>query len=160
MRYSSWLRHYATSRKVAGSIPHEVIGFIFNGPNPSSRTMALGSTQSLTEMSTSNLPGGNGRPARKADNLTVICETIMWEPRRITALWTSTACYRDSFTLPNPSSRTMALGSTQPLTEMSTSNLPGGNGRPARKADNLTVICETIMWEPRRITALWASTSC
>jgi hypothetical protein len=27
---------------------------------------------------------------------------------------------------PNPSSRTMALGSTQPLTEMSTRNLPGG----------------------------------
>jgi hypothetical protein len=26
----------------------------------------------------------------------------------------------------NPSSRTMALGSTQPLTEMSTKNLPGG----------------------------------
>jgi hypothetical protein len=23
----SWLRHYATSRKVAGSIPDEVIGF-------------------------------------------------------------------------------------------------------------------------------------
>jgi hypothetical protein len=30
----------------------------------------------------------------------------------------------------------MALGSTQPLTEMSTRNLPGGKGRPARKADN------------------------
>jgi hypothetical protein len=28
--------------------------------------------------------------------------------------------------LPNPSSRTMALGSTQPLTEMSTRTLPGG----------------------------------
>jgi hypothetical protein len=26
----------------------------------------------------------------------------------------------------NPSNRTMALGSTQPLTEMSTRNLPGG----------------------------------
>jgi hypothetical protein len=32
----------------------------------------------------------------------------------------------------------MALGSTQPLIEMSTRNLPGGKGRPARKADNLT----------------------
>jgi hypothetical protein len=32
----------------------------------------------------------------------------------------------------------MALGSTQPLTEMSTRNLPGGKGRPARKADNLS----------------------
>jgi hypothetical protein len=60
-----WLRHYATSRKVAGSIPDEVAGF-FNWPNPSSRTMAPGSTQPLTEMSTRNLPGGKGRPARKA----------------------------------------------------------------------------------------------
>jgi hypothetical protein len=32
----------------------------------------------------------------------------------------------DFFNLPNPSSRTMALGSTQPLTEMSTRNFPGG----------------------------------
>jgi hypothetical protein len=44
--------------------------------------------------------------------------------------------------LPNPSSRTMALWSTQPLTEMSTRNLPGGKGRPACKADNLTAICQ------------------
>jgi hypothetical protein len=47
-------------------------------------------------------------------------------------------------------SRTLALGSTQPLTEMSTRNLLGGKGRPARKADNLTAIYEPIvkeMWE-------------
>jgi hypothetical protein len=49
------------------------------------------------------------------------------------------------FNLPNPSIRTMALGSTQPLTEMSTGNLPGGKGRPARKADNHTPICELIV---------------
>jgi hypothetical protein len=48
--------HYATSRKVAGSSPDEVD--FFNLPNPSSRTMALGSTQPLSEMSTRNLPGG------------------------------------------------------------------------------------------------------
>jgi hypothetical protein len=29
----------------------------------------------------------------------------------------------------------MALGSTQPLTETSTRNLPGGKKRPARRAD-------------------------
>jgi hypothetical protein len=55
----------------------------FNSPNPSSRTMAL------------------GRPARKADNLTAICEPIvykMWEPRCLTTLWASTASYRDTFT--------------------------------------------------------------
>jgi hypothetical protein len=39
----------------------------------------------------------------------------------------------------------MALGSTQPLTEMGTRNLPGDKGRPTRKADNLTVICEPIV---------------
>jgi hypothetical protein len=42
----------------------------------------------------------------------------------------------------NPSSRTMALGSTQPLTEMSIRSLPGGKKRLARRANNLVVICE------------------
>jgi hypothetical protein len=63
--------------------------------------MALGWTKPLKEMSTMDIPGGKGRPARKTDNLTVICEPIvykMWEPRRFTTLWASTACYRDSFT--------------------------------------------------------------
>jgi hypothetical protein len=48
----------------------------------------------------------------------------------------------DSFNLPNPSSQTMALGSTKLLTEMSTRNLPGGKKRPARRTDNLAAICE------------------
>jgi hypothetical protein len=39
----------------------------------------------------------------------------------------------------------MVLGSTQPLTEMSTRNLPGGKKRPARKADKLSAICEPIV---------------
>jgi hypothetical protein len=56
--------------------------------------MALGSTQPLTETSTRNLPGGKGRPARKAGNLTSI-----WEPRRLTIPWVTTACYRDGVTL-------------------------------------------------------------
>jgi hypothetical protein len=63
--------------------------------------MALGSAQPLTEMSTRNLPGDKARPARKADNLTAICKPIVkkiWDPRRLTTLWASTACYRDSFT--------------------------------------------------------------
>jgi hypothetical protein len=37
----------------------------------------------------------------------------------------------------------MALESTQPLTEMSTKNLPGGKGRSG--ADNLAAICEPIV---------------
>jgi hypothetical protein len=36
--------------------------------------MALVLTQSLTEMSTRNCPGGKGRLARKADNLSAVCE--------------------------------------------------------------------------------------
>jgi hypothetical protein len=50
--------------------------------------MALGSTEPLTEMSTRNLLGGKGL----ADNLTEMCE-----PRRLTTLRASTACYRDRF---------------------------------------------------------------
>jgi hypothetical protein len=72
----SWLRHYAKSWKVAASIPDEVIGF-FNWPYSSSHTMALGSTQRLTEMSTRNLLGGKGRLAHGADNLTTICEQTL-----------------------------------------------------------------------------------
>jgi hypothetical protein len=56
-----------------------------------------------------------------------------------------------------------ALGSTQPLTEMSTRNLPEGKGRPARKADNLNAVCEPIggkMWEPRRLTTLGVCITC
>jgi hypothetical protein len=48
----------------------------------------------------------------------------------------------DFFNLPNPSSRTVALGSTQPLTEMSTRSLPGGKKQPACRADNLSTISE------------------
>jgi hypothetical protein len=40
---------------------------------------------------------------------------------------------------------TIAGDESQPLTEMSTRNLPGGKGRPARKADNLIAICELIV---------------
>jgi hypothetical protein len=60
--------------------------------------MALGSTQPLTEMSTRNIPGDEGRPAREADNLTANCEPIvykMWEPQHLTTLWVSTPRYRD-----------------------------------------------------------------
>jgi hypothetical protein len=39
--------------------------------------MALELIQFLTEMNTRNLPGGKGRPERKADNLTAICEPII-----------------------------------------------------------------------------------
>jgi len=56
-QWRSWLRHYATNQKVAVSIPDGVTG-IFHRHNPSGRTMALGLTQPLTEMSTSNISWG------------------------------------------------------------------------------------------------------
>jgi hypothetical protein len=68
--------HYATSRNIVGSIPDEVLG-LFNWHDPSSRTMALGLTQPLTEMSTSNHPGGKGKPAHEADNLPAVYELTM-----------------------------------------------------------------------------------
>jgi hypothetical protein len=54
---AQWLRHCAINQKVARSIPDGVIG-IFHWHNPSGRTMALGSTQPLTEMSTRNISLG------------------------------------------------------------------------------------------------------
>jgi hypothetical protein len=75
---SNYLEHFLfihLSRKVAASNPDEVD--FFNLPNPSSRNMALGQTQPLTEMSTRNISGGKGRPAREADNLTAICGPIV-----------------------------------------------------------------------------------
>ena len=56
MRWRSWLRHCATSRKVAGSIPDGV--GIFHWHNPSGRTVALGSAQPPTEMSIRNISWG------------------------------------------------------------------------------------------------------
>jgi hypothetical protein len=48
------------------------------------------------------------------------------------------------FKVPNPSIRTVTLGLSQPVTEMSTKKYLWGVARPARKADNLT-ICEPIV---------------
>jgi hypothetical protein len=53
-RWHNRLTHRATSRKVSGSITDGVTG-IFDGHKTSDRTMALGSTQLLTEMSTGNI---------------------------------------------------------------------------------------------------------
>jgi hypothetical protein len=53
-RWRSWLRLCTTNRKIAGSIPDGVIG-IFHWHNTFGCTMALESTQPLTEMSTRNI---------------------------------------------------------------------------------------------------------
>ena len=54
---AQWLRFCATNRKVTGSIPDGVIG-IFHWRNPSDRTMALGLTQPITEISTRSISWG------------------------------------------------------------------------------------------------------
>jgi hypothetical protein len=65
--------------------------------------MAMGLTQLLTEMSIGIFLGDKGRPVRKADNLTAICEPIVW--RKCGRLDLSQpygpaqACYKESFTL-------------------------------------------------------------
>jgi hypothetical protein len=49
------------------------------------------------------------------------------------------------FDWPNAFSRTITLGSIQPLTEISTRILPEGKGLPVYKADNLNAIYESIV---------------
>jgi len=77
------LRHCATSRKVAGSIPDGVIR-ILHWHNPSGRTMALGSTQPLTEMSTTNISwwGKGGRCVGLTTLLPSCADCLeIWEPQ-------------------------------------------------------------------------------
>jgi hypothetical protein len=74
---TSGKRGCATNRKVAGSIPDGVIG-VFHWHNPFGRTMALGSSQPLTEMSTSKrgqCVGLTTLPPSRADCLEI------WEPQ-------------------------------------------------------------------------------
>jgi hypothetical protein len=62
LRWCSWLGHCTTNCVVAGLIPDWVIR-IFHWHNPFGRTVALGSTQPPTEMSTRNIfawGGGGG----------------------------------------------------------------------------------------------------
>jgi hypothetical protein len=52
-----WLRYFATNQWVAGSIPDDIMEFSID-INPSDRTIALGSTQPLTEMITRSISWG------------------------------------------------------------------------------------------------------
>jgi hypothetical protein len=54
---TAWQRYCATSRKVVGSSPDGALE-IMHWPNISGRTVALGSTQSVTEMSARDLSRG------------------------------------------------------------------------------------------------------
>jgi hypothetical protein len=58
------------------------------------------------------------RPARKADKLTAICESIickMWEPRCLTNLSTSKGRYRHSFTRFNLTGKRLSSVRITPL---------------------------------------------
>ena len=73
---AQWLRCWATNWKVAGSIPDGVIG-IFHWYNPPDRTMALGSTQPLTEMSIRRIPGGKWDRCLWLTTLPPPCAVVM-----------------------------------------------------------------------------------
>jgi hypothetical protein len=81
-RWRSWLRNCATSWEVAGSIPDYVIGIFC-------RTMALGSREPLTEMSTRNISWRIRRPMPKlttlpptcADFLEILGASNSWKPQ-------------------------------------------------------------------------------
>jgi hypothetical protein len=78
-------------------IPDEVD--FFNLPNISTRTMALGSTQPLTELNTRHILEGKKRPARRADNLAAICEPNVWEASNSRNRKDLSSLYRDTFTV-------------------------------------------------------------
>ena len=88
------LRHCAT--KVAGSIPDGVTGAFHSG-----RTMALGSTQSLTEISTRNISRGYRRSVGRADNLTAFTCRLSWNLGASTS-WNLRACPGIAVTFPEP----------------------------------------------------------
>jgi hypothetical protein len=140
--------HYATSRKVAGSIPDEVSGF-FNWHNPFSRTRALWSIHPLTETSTRNLPMGNGwlavRPSPSVSRLS----RKMWDTRRLANLWASMACYRDSFTFISFLHAQMHVG----LLEESSLNMSDVTVH----WNGLTISCHVSLYAIPRKSVLWFS---
>jgi len=70
--------------------------------------------------------------------------------RNCTANWKVVGSILDSVTgifhWCNPSSCTVALGLTQPLTEMNTRNISLGVRRPVLRADNLTNLMCRLVW--------------
>jgi hypothetical protein len=75
----SWLRHYATNRKVTGSIFSEVIGF-FQLTESFQLHYGPGVDSASNEKWVKGISlVGKGQPACKADYLTTICEPIVLE---------------------------------------------------------------------------------
>ena len=85
-----------TSRTVVGSIPEGVTG-IFHWFNPSGRTMALASTQPLTEI----VPGGKDERCSGLTTYHLPCQFV-WKSESLTLLevpWPVDACNRALFSL-------------------------------------------------------------
>jgi hypothetical protein len=83
-----FVRQYASSPKVAGSIPNGIIGF-FSCTNPSSRSMPLGTNQPPAEIVSGiflEVKAGRILTLTTAENL----EASSYQ-------WASTACHRDGF---------------------------------------------------------------
>jgi hypothetical protein len=82
IQWCSWLKHCATSRKVAHSFPDGVSG-IFHYNDLSGRTMFPGLTQPLTEMSTRNISWGKGGRCVGLTTLPPSCAYCLeiWEPQ-------------------------------------------------------------------------------
>jgi hypothetical protein len=85
-----------------GSIPDSVTGF-FHWHNPSGRTMALASTQSLTEMSTGNISWGKGGRCVELTTLPPSCTDCLkiWEPQTSGSLRACQGLWWDCFTSQN-----------------------------------------------------------
>ena len=101
-RWHSWLRQCATSPKIAGSIPNGIIA-TFHWHKPSGRTMYLGSTQPLTEMSTRNIywrdNGGRGVWLTNLPPASTGC-LESWEPQPPGTLRVCPGLQWDCFMLP------------------------------------------------------------
>ena len=94
-RWRSWLRHFAISRKVAGSIPDGVTTN-YQWHNPSGRSMALGLTQFLTEISTRNILWDKGGRCVGLTTLLPSCADYLeiWAPETAGILRNSPSLYR------------------------------------------------------------------
>jgi hypothetical protein len=95
----SWFRLCATSQKVVSSISDCVNG-IFKYRISSGRTISLGSTQILPEMSIRNPFRGWSYPMHRTGKLTnFICREVwIWQPQLPGTISTCPFLHRDSFT--------------------------------------------------------------
>ena len=99
MRWRSWLRHCAKSQKIMGLIPDGITG-IFNLHNSSGCPVALGLTQSLTEMSTRNISWRSRCPEHGLTTLLPSCADCLEirKPQLPGTLRTCPGLYRDCYT--------------------------------------------------------------